>query len=503
MSFYFKWRMKDKLWKNRHLILLLVILVFAFFVRFDFLTDYSDQGLWYDEGEYLLRAESIAFDGLEDPEGVAERRPVLMPAFWSLILFFGGGEFAIKFSQVIISVLTILFVYLLGKEAHSKNLGLIMAALLAISWLHIFFSIRIVLDEAALMFSILAMYFFIRCTKKSSLLNAVMTGLFTALAVMSFYIPLYLIPLFLVYLFFTKKLDMFKDKNFWYGVLAFVLALAPWLLWSYIVHGDPLFGLTQYHGTGQIEEGYDFGILGFFRVFPAVAFAGMMIVFLIGLIKSLIDVGLSFDLIWNRKIKKLDMDVLFFGWLLIVPIALGIEIVHVEQRYMFPAFIALFYFLGKGVLWLKDVIDKNVSKAKEAKYLSLILIILLMVYLSFVQLSYADAVIDGSSSSFQQQREAGDWLSENMELEDNFVACSYVVVYQAYSERQGYAFGMDVELMDEVIEKYDPKYLVADAFTPDCAFEEIVSREDQFKQTAVFYYDEAETQPIVVIYEVV
>jgi len=46
--------MKEKLWQNRHLILLLLILVFAFFVRFDYLTEYSDQGLWYDEGEYLL-----------------------------------------------------------------------------------------------------------------------------------------------------------------------------------------------------------------------------------------------------------------------------------------------------------------------------------------------------------------------------------------------------------------------------------------------------------------
>ena len=90
-----------------------------------------------------------------------------------------------------------------------------------------------------------------------------------------------------------------------------------------------------------------------------------------------------------------------------------------------------------------------------------------------------------------------------MELEDNFVACSYIVVYQAYSERQGYAFGTNVTLMDNVIEKYDPKYLVADAFTPDCAFEEIISREDQFEQVAVYYYDEAQTQPIVVIYEVV
>jgi len=496
--------MKDKLWKNRHLILLLVILVFAFFVRFDFLTDYSNQGLWYDEGEYLLRAESIAFDGLEDPEGVAERRPVLMPALWSIILLLGGGEYAIKFSQVILSVLAVLFIYLLGKEAHSKNLGLIMAALLAISWIHIFFSIRIVLDQAALLFSIMAMYFFVRCCKKSNWKDSVLTGVFTALAVMSFYIPLYLIPLFLVYLFFTKKFNMFKDKNFWYGVLAFILALAPWLIWSYVVYGDPLFGLNQYHGTGQIEEGYDFGILGFFRVFPAVALTGMMIFFLIGLIKSVVDLGLSFDLIWNRKTKKLDLDLLFFGWLLIVPIALGIEIVHVEQRYMFPAFIAMFYFLGKGLLWLKDVIDKNVAeKAKEAKYLSLILIILLLVYFSFVQLGYADAVIGGSSSSFQQQRQAGEWLSENMELEDNFVACSYIVVYQAYSERQGYAFGTNVTLMDNVIEKYDPKYLVADAFTPDCAFEEIISREDQFEQVAVYYYDEAQTQPIVVIYEVV
>ena len=490
-------------WKklSTYTILLLVILLFAFGVRMYYYSNYGDQALWYDESEYLLRSESFVMDSLEDAEGISERRPVLMPLIWSGVIALGGGELTIKFLQVLISVLGIYFMYLLGREVKGEKLGLIMAALMSFFWMHIFFSIRIMLDEVTLAVTVLAVYFFVRWYKKKRLKDAIYTGVLSGVALLLFYIPLYLVALFLAFLIILSRQKFLKEKTFWYGVLAYVLTLTPWLLWSWVKYGNPLYGFTSYHGSWEVLPGYDYGLWGFIKVIPTSLFISMFVFFLFGLAKSLFDVVISIDHIVKRKTKKYDWDLLFLFWMCGVTLALAIEIIHVEPRYMMPAFVGVFYFLAKGLVFLYEAIIKNV-KVKNVKIAASILIMLILVYFAFTQVTYADSLIETKAEGFEHEKTAGYWLAENMGEDDFTLVCNNVVSYQAYSGISMKAFGSNETRLESMIVEYDADYVVLSAYSADCTFDYLIGHPEKFNPVQVYYFDEAQTQAVVVIYEI-
>jgi 4-amino-4-deoxy-L-arabinose transferase-like glycosyltransferase len=487
--------------KKKYVLLLFLVLALSFGIRIYFYEQAHTQALWYDEADYLLRANTFVYDHF-NTDGLAVRKPVIMPLVWSGLLFIGGTEAFIKFFQVLISLGGVFVLYLLGKEAHSKEVGLIMASLLGMFWLHIFFSFRIMLDEAALIFTTLAMYFFWRWYKKSTKKDAVLAGLTGSLAFMTFYIPLYIPALIVAFLLITRKFSFLKDKTFWYAVGGYVVTFIPLGIWWYVVYGDPLFGINQYHGTGQIEEGYDSGILGFFRVFQSTLFLPLFSLLIIGVGKSIWEIVSSIDLIIKRQIKKLDLDLLMLMWGLLVPIALGIEVVHVEPRYMFPAFIPVFYFMTKAILFIAGLIQKALAKTDYKRGAKFAAVVLLLVFCAYFQVGYASTIIDLKSTSFEQERYAGEWLGENLEIDESFMTCNELVVFQVYSQRAGYNFGSDPEVAEGFIEDYVPKYAVLNAYVSDCAFEYLQTNTELYTPVQAFYTDAAQTQVVIIIYEI-
>jgi 4-amino-4-deoxy-L-arabinose transferase-like glycosyltransferase len=484
---------------KNHRYLLAFILIFAFVVRMYYFLQHGNQALWYDEADYMLRSQSMAF-GIEDSL-YAHKKPVLMPLLWSVFLKIGLGEIFIKLVQVLISTVTVYFVYLLGKEAKSKEVGLIMAGLLATFYLHIFFAIRVMLDDPAIMFTVLAMYFFIRWYKYHKLKDSVLAGLFLSLSIQVFYIPMYLGALFLVFLWVTRRLNFLKDKQVWVALGVLVASIIPWLFWNFLQYGNAFFWYLSYSGTGSVLEGYDHGLFGFLKVFPDTLFTPMFVAFALGLLLVVLDFYFNWSAILRRKTKKFDMDILFFGWLAIVPLALSKVIVHVEPRYMLPAMVAAFYFVAVCLMFVCTVIYEKAFK-KRWKELAFVLVFLFVIFVSVSQLSYAHTLIESKSSGFEQERFAGYWLNQNLEEDEVYITCNQQVVLESYSARKSYAFGSKEERLIGYIEDYAPKYLVVDGYVGDCLFEYPDNHVDQFELKQVFFVDDAQTQPIVLIYEI-
>jgi 4-amino-4-deoxy-L-arabinose transferase-like glycosyltransferase len=485
---------------DRTTILLSLIILVAFILRLYYFIKFGDQALWYDEADYFLRAKVMAFQELADAP-YAARKPVFMVFIWTAILKLGLGELFMKFIQVIISTVTVYGIYLLGKEVRSKEAGLILATLLTTFYLHLFFSIRVMLDEPAFFATVFAAYFFVKWYKSRKTKDIVWAGIFTGLAIQIFYIPAYLLAVFFIFLLFTDRLKFFKDKQSWYALLALGLSVLPWLIWSWLVLGDPFYGFRAYQGTGEVLVGYDSGLDGFFKVIPTALFAPLFAMFVAGLVKVFLDIYVNFKQIVQRKTKRYDMDIFFLIWLILFPIALAIEIVHVEPRYMLPAFIPAFYFIATALLFFKTIIEKNVVH-KYAKQISILLVVLFLVYTSFTQVSYADDLISLKSVGFEQEKPAAAWLEENTEEDDYFVSCNQQVIFQAYTGRNGAAFGTNIEALDQMIEENKPKYLILDAYVGDCAFEHPQENPEQFELVKIFFADEAEQQPVILIYEV-
>jgi len=129
--------MKIRFSKKIEIILLSLILVFAFFIR---IYSLGVPPLWVDEATSAIVAKSILNNGLPilDSDWLYTSAYFLHYIF-AFALLISNSEFAIRFVSVIFGLLTIVLAFFIGKE-YSKSAGLISALFFAIFYLEVFFS---------------------------------------------------------------------------------------------------------------------------------------------------------------------------------------------------------------------------------------------------------------------------------------------------------------------------------------------------------------------------
>jgi uncharacterized membrane protein len=93
--------------------------------------------LWYDEALSAIRSGYSVRELMQSSDPYLSFYYILLH-FWRLV--FGDGEFALRFPSLIFGVLSIIFIYKLGKILVDKNSGLFVALLLSISPLHIWYA---------------------------------------------------------------------------------------------------------------------------------------------------------------------------------------------------------------------------------------------------------------------------------------------------------------------------------------------------------------------------
>ena len=74
-----------------------------------------------------------------------------------------GVRFFLEFAP---SVISVFFVYLIGKEIYDKKTGLFSAFIFSVFWVHLFYTGRLLTNVPALPFLFLSIYFFTKSIKK-------------------------------------------------------------------------------------------------------------------------------------------------------------------------------------------------------------------------------------------------------------------------------------------------------------------------------------------------
>ena len=100
-----------------------------------------------------------------------------------VVLLFGNGEFIVRLPSALYGALTIPVVYLLGKEFHSRDVGILAAGLLAVSPFHIFYSQDARPYTMMLLFCALALVYFMEAMKTDRGDAWVMFGIISGLSV--------------------------------------------------------------------------------------------------------------------------------------------------------------------------------------------------------------------------------------------------------------------------------------------------------------------------------
>ncbi len=150
--------MREREYKTLRLSILILIIIFGSFLRF---YKIEKESLWNDE---LASWERSNQDSLNKVLSLA--RSDVHPPGYQILLYFvigflGDSEFWLRFPSAIAGIVSILFIYLIGRKIYSEWEGLISAALMAILWFPIYYSQEARAYSFLLLFSMLSFYFWI------------------------------------------------------------------------------------------------------------------------------------------------------------------------------------------------------------------------------------------------------------------------------------------------------------------------------------------------------
>ncbi|MCD6087312.1 MAG: glycosyltransferase family 39 protein [Candidatus Hydrothermae bacterium] len=210
-----------------------------------------------DAWEYELLARNILNKGtfsldLSGPPDA--RRTPLYPLFIALSYFlFGQNASVAVIFQILLSSLSVVFMFLIGEKLLGEKIAFIAALLFAADPLHLFLS-QVLLTETLFTFLLLlATYFAIKRGKSGYLLS----GAFLGFSALTRPVALYLIPLYLLFFLLEKEPLKNRIRGSLFALLAFAITLTPWLLRNYRHFGR--FSLSSL--TGYNLYYYNAGIL--------------------------------------------------------------------------------------------------------------------------------------------------------------------------------------------------------------------------------------------------
>ena len=164
---------------NRYLQLLLAITIFGAFLR---LFQLGAASVWLDEASTLTFARETVTQIWGSLSTGTEFNPPLFYWMEHGMLAFGDSEAILRLIPAILGILTIPVFYLIGEEILDRNTGIVAAALLAFSPFHLFYSQEARAYGPMLFFYSIAFYFFLRLLKSWGRRDALLFGIFSALA---------------------------------------------------------------------------------------------------------------------------------------------------------------------------------------------------------------------------------------------------------------------------------------------------------------------------------
>jgi len=490
--------MKDKVshwFKDHYNLMLFGVLILAFVVRVYYFILTKNQPLWWDEVSYGSLAKNLAFGLFENADAlIGEKviRPLFLPLLWSLLFKIGIGEIGARLLfEFIPSIISVFLIYLVVKEAYDKKIALISAFVLAISWMHIFYSMRLLTSVPALFLLLISVYFFIKSENEN--FNSKYFGIaifFLSLSFLMRYIFNSLGFVYAAYILLLRRKYLLK-KEFWIAGIIGVVPLIAFFLINYFTSGSfyPAFGVyTASFAQKPGPAWYTIGFLTHILRNP------LIVLFTIGILYALFNLVIGYGLIRNKKYLRSNLLLLL---LILVPLYFFIFVVRAsEDRYLFIFFLSIAVFISQAIFLIYDFTKKY------NKQLAVVVLLVILLFSGYAQLKFADSLIKGKKDSYAQMKEAFLWIEENSQ-EGESVMASYTELYSFYyGNRIAYGYPANETLFLEEIDEKKPDYFIVHAFNsfPQYILEFPEKHSDRF--TPVKFYTFDGTNPILVIYKV-
>lgn len=489
----------NKLIKDKYLLILLGILIFAFILRIWVFSITINQPVWWDEADYLSEAKRIGLR-LEHVRNLwYYRRTFFLPLFWGFIYRLGGIETTLRFTEFLFSFLAVIFTYLVGKEIFNKEVGLVAAFGMSICRIHLFLTGRLLTSLPATTLFLVGLWLFWKgYFKKQKCWFIWLSGLFIGLAIfVRFALFLSLVP-FIILVLLKEKLKLWKNKHIFIFFLIIFLILTPFFI-KYVEHypeGVKDF-IRHYTGIGKKEEPLEIpnymklrGVWAYFKNIIVNTSWPLFIFFLIGC-GLFIDLVLGYDLIFkNKELIKL-IFILF--WILPPLIYHGWFSEYVQERYLMWTYPAIFMLVGVGLLKMYRY------GCKYNKRLSSISLVLILVIAAYSQISAANNIITIKKNSYLEVKESSLWIKNNTNPGDVVLSQSSPQTTY-YSERKVYGYDKNKEEFEKKLSELNPKYAIVSIFEhhPDWLYSYFEKNKDRFTPIKVYRWRD---KPVLIIYK--
>jgi 4-amino-4-deoxy-L-arabinose transferase-like glycosyltransferase len=202
-----------------------IIIIFSFLIRLIGV----NQSLWLDEA-ISANVAKMPITKIVSNFSINDFHPPIF--YWFLDLWtklFGSNVAILRLSSIFFSLITIYFVFLLGKKIKNEKVGILAALFLAVNPLFVYYSQELRMYMMATMWLTIGFYYFLKIKeKKYKKIDLIIFNLLTALAFGTFYGSIFLIATFGIYFLINKKYKLFFASNI--GIILAILALVPLLL---------------------------------------------------------------------------------------------------------------------------------------------------------------------------------------------------------------------------------------------------------------------------------
>lgn len=479
--------------KDKYSVALIAILALSFIVRFYFFLKSNTQAHWWDSLAFGSVAKNLVYHSWGESSFIAHEsviRPPVLTLLWYVFLKIHASEaLTIFFIEIIPSVLSVLLVYLIAKEIFNKKTALISAAILAFSWIHLFYSMRIMSDVLSLTFCLVSIYCFIRSYEDFHSKYFVLAIFFISLAILTRYFYGLIGMIYLLFVIFKHRLQLIKNKKFWVGGIIGSIPLLVFFLVNLINYGG-LLPATEIYAASTTGKPVGYYVFNFL---PYILGKLLLIAFIIGLLLLIFELVAGFGTI--RKSKKLGL----YGLLLLILIFPTIFFVFIlraaEDRYWFLAFPAIIILTASAISTLFEY-----SK-KYSKYFAFLLVALILAFSAYTQLTFAKNLIEDKKHSYAQMKEAFLWIKDNTP-QDAVLLGDGIDPYAIYYSERKLVIHNETNI-EEVSKMAD--YIILHRFEhqgPELInFVNNHTTSDLTPVKAVFF-DAEQTTPAVIIYKV-
>ena len=220
---------------------ILILFFLALFIRIAFVMKLKNQFYFDDEYEYFKMVQNfLSGKGLIVSENLKAFRPPLYPLILSFLYFLKFNLLGIRIFHAIISSLTVIFIYLLGKEVFDEKTGFFSSL---ISTFYPFFILYtgFLLTETLFVFLIVLTFFYlVKIIEKNGNLS-LKAGILLGLAGLTRPNIQLFFPVLTIHILFLQN----KWKKILLLSIGFCLILLPWVIRNYKIFNKFIPGTTM------------------------------------------------------------------------------------------------------------------------------------------------------------------------------------------------------------------------------------------------------------------